>query len=306
MVAHAIGLGIKNTRGPVQMLGDAESWRSIGYQIESGELKHGEDVVIFRPADNSPNPLSTLENPIQKLLTHRGFESREHELDNVALSIKDDIEKQGVRPDQIIVISLDSRRAKSNLISLQSNLFRMGVASIIPGLVDGSWEFSEPGHVTLSTIYRAKGNEAPVVYILASETLYDYVGEVENRNRVFTAISRSKGWVRMTGVGSGMKRLEGEIAAIEADFPRFKFKFPNMDNIRKLDAETAFRKREMRKAREAVRSLQAVDVNAISGLDENIQKMFLLKALEVMQKSGNGSLNQEAAKLLETLKHDSK
>ncbi len=89
---------------------------------------------------------------------------------------------------------------------------------MIPGLVDSSWEFSEAGRVTLSTIYRAKGNEAPVVYIFASEKLYDYVGEVENRNRVFTAMSRSKGWVRMTGVGAGMKRLEEEIGAIEADF----------------------------------------------------------------------------------------
>ncbi len=68
MIAHAIGLGIKNTRGPVQMLGDADSWRSIGYQIESGELKAGEEVVIYRPPENSPNPLSTLGDTVQKLL----------------------------------------------------------------------------------------------------------------------------------------------------------------------------------------------------------------------------------------------
>jgi superfamily I DNA and RNA helicase len=243
-------------------------------------------------------------NTVQKLLSHRIFESREQELLEVAQSIKDDITTQGVLPQQILVISLDARRARTNLILLQSFLSAEGIASIIPGLVDSSWEFSEVGRVTLSTIYRAKGNEAPVVYILASEMLYDYVGEVENRNRVFTAMSRSKGWVRMTGVGPGMKRLEDEIAAIETDFPYFKFTFPDMETIRKLDAETAFRKREMRKAREAVRNLQMVDVNAISGLDEKSQKVLFEKALEAMLKGGSTELSADAAKLLEKLQNE--
>jgi len=304
MIAHAIGLGIKNIRGPVQMLGDADSWRSIGYQIESGELKPGEEVVIHRPPENSPNPLSTLHNTVQKLLIHRMFDSREDELAALAQWIKGDIETQGVRPEQILVISLDARLARQNLITLQSLLATAGIASMIPGLVDSSWEFSETGRVTLSTIYRAKGNEAPVVYIFASEKLYDYVGEVENRNRVFTAMSRSKGWVRMTGVGVGMKRLEEEIAAIEADFPRFRFIFPNMETIRKLDAETAFRKREMRRVRDAVRSLETVDAEAISGLDAQSQRILLQKALEALRKGGNTELSQAAGELWEKIQND--
>lgn len=304
MVAHAIGLGIKNVRGPVQMLSDADSWHSIGYQIESGELKPGAHVTIYRPPENSPNPLSTLENTVQRLLVRRAFESRESELAALAEWIKDDVETQGVRPEQILVISLDAKRARDNLVSLQSLLHSAGIASIIPGLINSSWEFSEAGRVTLSTIYRAKGNEAPVVYIFASEKLYDYVGEVENRNRVFTAMSRSKGWVRMTGVGAGMKRLEEEIDSIESDFPRFKFVFPNMDYIRKLDAETAFRKREMRRAREAVRSLQGVDSDAISGLDLASQKILLEKALEALRKGGDSELSRAASQLWEKLQND--
>lgn len=304
MVAHAIGLGIKNMRGPVQMLGDADSWRSIGYQIESGNLNAGEEVVIYRPPENSPNPLSTLADPVQPLLVHRAFDSRENELQALAQWIKNDIETQGVRPEQILVISLDALRARQNLVTLQALLGGGGIASMIPGLVDSSWEFSEAGRVTLSTIYRAKGNEAPIVYIFASEKLYDYVGEVENRNRVFTAMSRSKGWVRMTGVGPGMKRLEQEIAAIEADFPRFRFIFPNMDTIRKLDAETAFRKREMRRVRDAVRNLQTVDSNAISGLDPQSQRILLEKALEALRKGGNPALSQAADDLWEKLQND--
>jgi superfamily I DNA and RNA helicase len=304
MVAHAIGLGIKNTKGPVQMLGDAESWRSIGYQIESGQLKAGENVVIYRPPENSPNPLSTLENTVQPLLIHQAFQSREDELKALAEWIKEDIQTQGVRPEQILVISLDARRARQNLITLQSQLMAAGIASMIPGLVDSSWEFSAAGRVTLSTIYRAKGNEAPVVYILASDMLYDYVGEVENRNRVFTAMSRSKGWVRMTGVGTGMQRLEEEIKAIEADFPRFSFVFPNIDTIRKLDAETAYRKRELRRVRDAVRSLKVVDTDALSGLDLASQKVLLERALDALRKGGNPKHIKAAEDFWEQLQNE--
>ena len=42
MTAHAIGLGIYRAKGPVQMLADVSSWRSIGYELVSGTLKAGE------------------------------------------------------------------------------------------------------------------------------------------------------------------------------------------------------------------------------------------------------------------------
>ena len=302
MVAHGIGLGIKNIHGPVQMLGDADSWRSIGYIVEGNQFAPGEEVILYRPPENSPNPLSKLKDTVQPLLLSRVFNQRDDEIQTVAESIRSDIQEQGIRPEQIIVISLDSRRARTNLIFLQSKLVQMGIASVIPGLVDGSSEFLEIGKVTLSTVYRAKGNEAPMVYILASEKLYDYVAEVENRNRVFTAMSRSKGWVRMTGVGQGMQRLQDEIAAIMADFPRFKFIFPAMDKIRKLDAETAFRKRELRKAREAVRSLSEIDSAAITGLDEKSRRTLLERSLEaILQGNASPELAQIAKSLMEKL-----
>src|SRR3989442_1129989 len=71
-----------------------------------------------------------------------------------------------VRPSHIVVISLDARSARRYLSALQRQLLQRGVDSTIPGLVDDSSEFAEEGRVTLSTVNRAKGNEAPVVYIL--------------------------------------------------------------------------------------------------------------------------------------------
>ena len=108
----------------------------------------------------------------------------------------------------------------------------------------------------------------------------------------------------MTGVGHGMQRLENEIAGIVSDFPRFRFTFPNMDRIRKLDAETAYRKREMRKAREVVRNLETLDIDAITGLDEESQRAFFAKALEALRKGGNQMQSQAASKLLETFQNE--
>jgi superfamily I DNA and RNA helicase len=287
MVAHGIGLGIKNSSGPVQMLADADSWRSIGYVVES-DLTPGQDAILYRPEQNSPNPLSTLATPIQPLLKHLAFQDRYEELKWVAESIEDDIRKQGVRPEQILVISLDARRSRQDLLHLQTELTGRKIASTLPGLVEGSSEFMEAGRVTLATVFRAKGNEAPMVYIVAAEKLYDYVNEVGNRNKVFTAVSRSKGWVRITGVGQGMQRLGLEIENIQSDFPRFRFKFPEMGKIRKLDAETAFRKREFRRAKEAARNLNEVDVAAIVGLDEATQRSLIERSLRALLQGQGG------------------
>lgn len=280
VLAHAIGLGIHSPNGPVQMLGSPDSWRSIGYEIETDKFIEGADVVVSRPAENSPNPLEAIYSGEQALIKTMAFDNRPAELDWVATSIRSDIRDEGVAPEEIIVISLDSPRAKKLMSALQLRLQADNIASTIPGLVDGSAEFGEPGRVTLSTVFRAKGNEAPVVYILSFDSLYDYVQEIENRNRAFTCISRSKGWVRITGYGQNMIRAQNEINTILSDVPRLRFKFPDMRIIRKLDAETSRRRKEMKKVKEVATGLLEADVGALKSLDEKLQQQMIRKLLE--------------------------
>jgi superfamily I DNA and RNA helicase len=154
-------------------------------------------------------------------------------LDFVAQQISRNINEDGVRPEQIVVISLDSPRAKQHMSALQASLWALGIASTIPGIVDGQAEFAEPGKITLATVYRAKGNEAPIVYIISFDSLFDYVEEIRNRNRAFTSISRSKAWVTISGIGAQMAAAEKEISEIRKRLPRFEFEFPDMGKIRK-------------------------------------------------------------------------
>lgn len=261
MVAHALGLGLYNRKGKgcFQMLENKQSWEAIGYVIESGALQEGEQVVIHRPAANSPNPISEIYKGSQPLIDAVVFNNRQDEFEWIAQSIVHNIKHEGVPPNQIVVICLDRKKAKEYLKPVQDRLRTYHVDSVVPGMGDSSAAFAEAGRVTLSTVHRAKGNEASIVYILGFDALYDYVEAIEHRNRAFTSISRSRAWVRISGFGTNMEKAKDEIGRILADQPRFKFQFPNMATIRRLDAETGKRRREIKTVRDSFRRL--VDQN---------------------------------------------
>lgn len=231
-------------------------------------------MVICRPAENSPNRIGSIYTGQQQLISAKQFGTRDEELEWVAESVANDVLVEKVRPEHVVVISLDARSARRYLSSLQRRLLQRGVDSTIPGLVDDSSEFAEEGRVTLSTVNRAKGNEAPVVYILSFEELLSYVDEVKNRNRAFTAISRAKGFVRISGTGKGMATSLDEIQAILRDIPCFRFMFPDMEKIaRRLDAsETSRRRKELRKAMESAEKLVDVDEAALAEIDPELLK----------------------------------
>jgi superfamily I DNA and RNA helicase len=284
MLAHAVGLGIHNPRGPVQMLGDETSWKAIGYELEAGQLTKGTPVVLFRPPENSPSRIAEIYTGTQKLVSGRSFSTLDAELGWVAKSIVADIRDEGVSPEQIVVISLDSRRAKAYMMQLQALLMQESIASTIPGLVDDTSDFAESGMVTLSTVFRAKGNEAPVVYIVSFQSLYDFAEEIENRNRAFTSISRSKGWVRITGTGRRMTDVMRELRQIIDEIPRFKFVFPDMEKIRKLDAsETTRRRQAVKKAKAAVESLKSLSPDALADLSDG-DRSAVLRLLQKARK----------------------
>ena len=256
MLAHAIGLGLYNREGCVQMLESKDSWLAIGYEVDGdANWRTGDQVTLRRAAENSPNRIDELYRGEQRLITVKDFQTRAEEFDWIANSIRDDITIENVAPEKIVVIVLDalSNKKYSNLIRMR--LVQHNVAATIPGVIHDADSYAEEGRVTISSVFRAKGNEAYIVYIVGFEELYNYVDAIENRNRAFTAISRSKAWVRITGVGEGMNKAKREINSILDDIPRFHFKFPDMENIRNLDAETRKRQRARTRANKKIREL---------------------------------------------------
>ncbi|HEU5374492.1 MAG TPA: DEAD/DEAH box helicase family protein [Ktedonobacteraceae bacterium] len=273
MLAHAIGLGIHNPKGPVQMLEDQGYWEAVGYKIERGKLQKGEQVVIFRPSENSPNRIHEIYSK-QKLVVVKVFQDRVSELNWIAESIVNDVKVEKVAPRQIIVISLDQSKTKDHLLELQRRLVEANIASTMPGLIDDSSAFAEVGKVTLSNVFRAKGNEAHIVYILGFDALYDYVEGIGNRNHAFASITRSKAWLRISGTGRKMEAAKKEVDQILEAIPRFKFKFPDMKTIRRLDAETSYKRKKLKAASEAVNTLQKTEVEALEKLASTNPEVF--------------------------------
>jgi superfamily I DNA and RNA helicase len=120
--------------------------------------------------------------------------------------------------------------------------------------------------------------------VIGFDHLYSYVEEIENRNRAFTSITRSKGWLRLSGCGANMEKASQEISRIMQDIPYFKFVYQGIEGIRCLDAsETSRRRRDVRRASDSIKNLLQIDKEALKDLDP----MILDQLKEVLSDSGN-------------------
>ena len=120
---------------PVQMLQNIHSWEAIGYEVK-GNLVTGENVQISRPPQNSPNNILEIYEGKQELITSMCFSNRNEEIKWISNSIVNDINQEKVKPEQIIVISLDAIEAKNYMAMLQALLFDKKIISVIPGVFE--------------------------------------------------------------------------------------------------------------------------------------------------------------------------
>lgn len=287
MLAHGVGLGIYAPRGCVQMLSDKVSWSAIGYDVVQGNLAEGEDTAILRPEENSPNKISEeYETKLdEKVIGIQVLQNVEEELAWVSQSICQDIKVKKVPPEKIVVVSLDQRNAISYFQVIQRHLHKLNIPSLIPGLIRGTADFfAESGAVTLSTVWKAKGNEAPIIYIINFDYLYQYAEEIESRNRAFTSISRSKGWIRISGTGKQMLAVEKELEKIIKNIPYFRFKFPDMERVRRLDAaETSRRRKQVKTVEIATQQILKIDDDALASLNPEILKKLEEKVTRIRE-----------------------
>src|SRR5690606_15283318 len=56
--AHALGFGIYREEGLVQIFENASLWNEVGYEVIKGNLQDGENVVLARNNESSPDFLS--------------------------------------------------------------------------------------------------------------------------------------------------------------------------------------------------------------------------------------------------------
>jgi superfamily I DNA and RNA helicase len=227
--AHAVGFGVYGSK-IVQMLESKEHWNDLGYEIVSGELQPDEVVVITRPEANSPSTISQ-SRTMDDIISVSVCKNVSEEVAEVVARVKHDIEVEGVPPEDILVICADDRGASDYLTMMRRELHKAGLAA--NNLHDDSYgirDFQREGAVTLSTVYKAKGNEAYCVYIMGIDALF-FNATARSRNKAFTAMTRAKGWLHVTGIGEHAQRFQREIAAAKQHYPNLQFRYPSPEQL---------------------------------------------------------------------------
>lgn len=245
ILAHIFGMGLLRKDGPIQFIPELGAWEDIGYKSQGGAFDVGKKVRLTRPIDHSPNPIEDFISA-KNLITIKTFETKELELVWIADRIKDDIEKERLKPEDILIIGFNQSGLYSQFDFLKRSLMKSGIYGFIVGKDVSKDTFHVSNLVTLSTVFKAKGNETPVVYIFNFENAEDKKGVIQSRNMAFASITRTKGWCTITGTGPVMKELELELNTIISQYPEVTFTVPDMTQIKRNLDSVEYEKRRTR------------------------------------------------------------
>ena len=226
--AHALGFGIyREPEGLIQMFDQKVLWEEVGYTVLEGQLNEGERVVLGRTHENSPAFLES-HSPIDDLIQFQLFDNNDDQINWLVAEITNNIRNEELEPDDIIVINPDPLTTKDVVGIAREKLFANGINNNLAGVSTGPDIFYEQGAVTFTGIFRAKGNEAAMVYIINAQDCFTaFRGDLARvRNRLFTAITRSKAWVRVCGFGPDMSELKSEFLRLKSKGFKLDFTYP--------------------------------------------------------------------------------
>jgi superfamily I DNA and RNA helicase len=253
VTAHALGFGLYGEK-IVQMLESAEHWEDIGYVVREGTFVSGSRITIERPKENSLTIISD-RSGYDEIIQSHSFEDLRQEVDFVSGGIESDI-SDGLQADDILVVSVDDRHAKRYLSQIEEALQKKGIPSNnLHSDSFGIRDFTKEGRVTLATVHKAKGNEALMVYVVGVDSVM-FRPDVRKRNMLFTAMTRAKGWVRVSGVGSGAARCQQEIEKAKEHFPNLVFEYPGPEQLKIMKRDLASIADKRLRARRLVEQLQ--------------------------------------------------
>ncbi len=247
--AHALGFGIYREPdafsgiGLVQMFEQKSLWEEIGYSVIDGELEDGRRVVLARTEKSSPKFLES-HSPTHDLILFKSFKTKQDQDIWVANEIEKNLREDELRADDIIVINPDPITTKDAVASIRKILYDKGIQSHVAG-VDSSPDVffdNDNDSVAFTGIYRAKGNEAAMVYVVNAHDCFraDDINTLNSdnakiRNRLFTAMTRSKAWVRVVGIGKPMENLEEEYRKVEEKDFTLDFVYPTEEQRKHLN-----------------------------------------------------------------------
>lgn len=252
--AHALGFAIYSSK-PVQMLENKEHWRDVGYTIEDDqELTQGNLVSIQRNRENSPLSIYKHQSVSDVVKYHKA-----ESIDNECQWIADGIEtvvKDGIKPHDVLVICLDDRHARSYFSRVSLALTQKGIRSNnLLASNSAAPPFLIEDMVTLSTVHSAKGNEAAMVFACGIDAIYPQRAFRNGRNKLFTAFTRTKAWLRVSGLGEQAQYFFNEIDQSLEHSPNLVFTVPSAAEIETIQRDLNAKPTEIVKLQEVVGDL---------------------------------------------------
>jgi superfamily I DNA and RNA helicase len=242
--AHAMGFGIYSDI--VQLLESPDHWRDVGYIVQADTFETGKQVEILRPEGNSP--VSLQGEGLPDVIKYHSANDFEEEIDWV---VKDACSflQGGLSPEDIIVIALDDRNARNYFKRLSASFSMAGIATNnIHADPYSEPPFSISDKITLSTVYRAKGNEAAVVYVVGVDAIW--LRQRSERNKLFVAFTRTKAWLRVSGCKGATIAIGNEIDSAAADFPYLRFKMPDLSQMNLIQRDMSEKTLRAKKLRQ--------------------------------------------------------
>jgi superfamily I DNA and RNA helicase len=235
--AHALGFGIyREPGGLIQIFEQNQLWQDVGYRVRDGQLEDGQFVSLERTPETSPIFLEN-HSPIDDLIQFHAFKTQADQDEWLVKSIVRNIQQDELLAEDVVVINPDPFRTRKVVGNARNMLLQAGINSSLAGVSTSPDVFFEKDVVTFTGIFRAKGNEAGMIYIINADDCFNSAIPTTRaliRNRLFTAITRSKAWVRVLGVGPQMHALREEFLRVQQHQFRLDFDYPDEDTKKAL------------------------------------------------------------------------
>ena len=167
------------------------------------------------------------------------FDNETDQYSYVAREIDKLIKEEDVLPEDIIIINMDSSNLEHDFYHLRlctDEYFENCNYDVDPFELnyinkDNRVNVKINGKIPVMSIYRAKGNESEIVFVLNADELLTIQSVA--RNKLFTAMTRAKFRVYVCGE-SRLKQFENEYDKIRENNYRLRFKYPDKDELKKI------------------------------------------------------------------------
>jgi superfamily I DNA and RNA helicase len=231
--AHALGFGIYRRQGMVQMFEEPSIWPRIGYELIRGTLALGSDVAFKRSTSSYPEYFAQLLTP-NDAIQCQVFSHPDEQYAALAQAIQKNIEKDELDPTDILIVLPSAYTSRRTGASVMNSLSNHSISSHLVGVTTTRDEVFQPNSVAITHIFRAKGNEAPMVYVVHAEFCQLGFELSRKRNILFTGMTRSRAWVRLYGVGEQMQELKEEVDEVFRRNFELDFLYPDKEKIKQL------------------------------------------------------------------------